>query len=62
MVHCDTQLVSKNYAPGIHVKNLQIMSFAEWSNSKDGVEEMHRCVTLHAGPSFSPFVPFSDAF
>ena len=54
MGHYDTQLVSKNYAPGIHVKNLQIMSFAEWSNSKDGVEEMHRQVThraAHSSPS-----------
>lgn len=34
--------VTKNYMPGISMKKLQIMNFAEWTISEDGDEELHR--------------------
>ena len=37
---CDR--VSINYKPGIDVKKLQIMTFAEWLKAKDGLGEMTR--------------------
>jgi len=34
--------VTKNYVPGRSVKKLEIMSFAEWTASEDGEQELYR--------------------